>query len=326
MLTTPGINCVVSTMATKASSNPKSILMHLKMTGSPSSASMEDSDDKTGSVGNNLQLRASSGFERSHAMLLKSPSNAVSGPDAQGLLSAMSSAPPVPLIIQNVKHQLSIHSENSQEAAAYQHFLEGVGGPAGTNLSLSSLSGVGFGSHRSSSGLNFGRVEPPVPWLRPSGSRPDGYQSGHGRAMNMGHLKSPRGSHHPVEACDATVGQVYSTSIQNLLPSVQSREMGGSEWILGNQGRTPHFSSSSLSNISGGQIGGHQFNPVEIPSEPLGGALVGEQVRSVDFLQNGSEEVDGIEAGGTDRKFPELQGLRRGSFGPSIYDSHHNVL
>ncbi|CAM6104347.1 unnamed protein product [Calypogeia fissa] len=302
---------------TCASSKPN--LMHLKKAGSPSTASMEDSDGKTGSVGNNLQLRASSGFEPSHTTLLNCSFNTVSGPDGQALLSAMSNTPPLPLIIQNAKHQLSIHPGSSQAAAAYQHFLEGVGG---TNLSLSSIGRVGFGSHRSSSGLNFSGGEPPVPWLPPRGSRPDTCQSGRG---NMGHLtseKNIRGLHHSVESCAATVGQVYSTSIQNLPPSMQSREIGGSEWILGNQDNGPHFISSGLSNIPGG----HHFNPLENLAETQG-ALVGEQWRAVEFLQqNGSEGLDGTQASGIDPKFPELQALRPGNFGPSIYDSDHNVL
>lgn len=319
---------LLNSFCSPALANSKSILMHLKKAGSPSSTSMEDSDIKTVSVGTNVQLRASSGFERSHAMLLNSSSNIIPGSDAQGLLSALSNAPPVPLMIQNVNHQLSVRSRSSEEAAAYQNFLEGVGGPAGTNLSLSSKGGVGLGSHRSSSGLNFCGGGPPVPWLKPGVSRPDKCQSSRGRTMNMGHLaaeKSACGSHHAVESFAATVGQVFSTSIQNLLPCTQPREMSGSEWIVGNQDSTPHFICSSLSRMSGGQLGGHQYNPLENPAETRGGALLGEQERAVDFLQNGSEGVV-TETAGTDPKFPAFQALRPGSFGSSIYDSHHNGL
>nr|QFS19076.1 SQUAMOSA promoter-binding protein-like protein 1 [Apopellia endiviifolia (species B)] len=320
---------------TSVSTDPKSMLMHLKKSGSPSSTSMEDSDDKAGSGGSNLQLRTSSAFDRPHNLVLTSQATSMSGPDAQVLLSAMSIAPPVPLLIQNAKRQLSILPGNSQEAAVYQQFLQGVGGgQTGPNLSLSSLgggSGLSSQLQRSSSEQNFNGIDPPVPWLRPSGSRSDISQVVNRPAMNLHNLipeKSGPGPNQKVSSAGTTTGgQVYSTSIQNLLPSMQSRDLGGSDWIVRNRDSGTQFGPSGLSNISG-QLEGHQFalleNPAAIQEGPAGS---GQQGRAVEFLQqHGSDGVDDTRGVGTDLKFPELQGLRPGVFGPSIYDSHQNIL
>ncbi|BBM97994.1 protein MpSPL1 [Marchantia polymorpha subsp. ruderalis] len=334
---------------TSASTDAKSMLMHLKKSGSPSSTSMEDSDDKTGSAGNNLQLRTSTGFGRNeerppHAVMLNSQPSPMSGSDAQALLSAMSIAPPV--ILQSAKRQLSILPGNSQEAAVYQQFLQGVG-QSGPNLSLSSLGGgLGLGNQvqRSTSSQNYNGIDPvpPVPWLlRPNGSRSDLTQQTVNRpTMNLQHLmsdKNGQGATHQVTSAGATSSaQVYSTSIQDLLPSMHSRDMSGSDWMLGNlagQNRdsSAPFGSSTL-NMSGGQLEGHQMlallseNPAAIREGTSGS---GQQARAVEFLQqHGSDGGDGTRAGGTDLKFPELQALRPGpgSFGTSIYDSHHNIL
>lgn len=307
------------------------MLMHLKKSGSPSSASLEDSDDKTGSAGNNLQLRTSSGFEHpSQAVALNSQSSSISGTDPQVLLSAMSIAPPVPLLIQNAKRQLSI-LPGSQEAAVYQQFLQGVGGQTGPNLSLSSLGGgLGLGNRaqRSSSGQNYNGMEPPVPWLRP---RSDITQTVSRPAMNLQLVpekSGPRSNQQVTCTATTSTGQVYSTSIQNLLPSMQSREISGADWIVGSRDSAPQFGATCLSNISSGSLDGHQFGLLEdssaIRDETPGGD---QQGRAVEFLQqHGGNGTNVPCTGGTDLKFPELQALRPGSFGPSIYDSHHNIL
>ncbi|KAL2650866.1 hypothetical protein R1flu_018994 [Riccia fluitans] len=304
---------------TSGSTDPRSMLMHLKKSGSPSSASMDDSDDKTGSAGNNLQLRGSTGFgrneERSNrAVMINSQPGPMPGSDAQALLSAMSIAPPV--MIQNTKRQLPMLPGNSQEGpSVYQPFF-GVG-QTGPNLSLSSL-GLGNQVQRSSTSQSYNGIETPVPWLRHNGSRSDLTQQNVSRqTMNLQHLISDKNggtSHQVVSAGAASSAQVYNTSIQDLLhPS-------GSDWVLGNMSaqnrdNSTSFGSSAL-NMSGGQLEGHQQmlalheNPGAIREGTPGS---GQQARAVEFLeQHGSDVCDGARTSGTDLKFPELQVLRTG--------------
>ncbi|KAL3700782.1 hypothetical protein R1sor_018804 [Riccia sorocarpa] len=304
---------------TSGSTDPRSMLMHLKKSGSPSSASMEDSDDKTGSAGNNLHLRGSTGFvrneERSNrAVMISSQPGSISGSDAQALLSGMSIAQPV--MMQNAKRQLPMLPGNSQESAVYQPFF-GVG-QTGPNLSLSSL-GLGNQVQRSSTSQSYNGIDTPVPWLRHhNGSRSELTQQTVSRqTMNLHHLISDKngGTNHQVDSSGATSSaQVYNTSIQDLLhPS-------GSDWVLGNlaaQNRdsSAPFGSSAL-NITGGQLEGHQQmlalheSPAAIREGTPGS---GQQARAVEFLeQHGSDAGDGARTTGTDLKFPELQALRTG--------------
>ncbi|CAM6093799.1 unnamed protein product [Calypogeia fissa] len=327
-----GGGTTAESIALKTSTDPKSMLMHLKKSGSPSSASLDESDDKTGSAGNNLQLRTSGGFEHPpQPVALNSQTSSISGTDAQVLLSAMSIAPPVPLLIQNAKRQLSILPGNSQEAAVYQQFLQGVGAQTGPNLSLSSLGGgLGLGNRgpRHSSGQNYNGMEPPVPWLRP---RSDISQTVSRPSMNLQLVPEKSGPRSNQQiSCIATTsgGQVYPTSIQNLLPSMQSREISGADWIVGSRDSGSQFGSTCLSNMSSGTLDGHQFGLLE-DSATIRDDTPGtdQQGRAVEFLQqHGGNGTDVPCTGGTDLKFPELQALRPGSFGPSIYDSHHNIL
>jgi hypothetical protein len=111
------------------------MLVPLKNRSSPSSASLEDSDEKPSSVGNNLQLRSSGqGFGRgfgddqhpsAHSGMQMS-SQAMAGSDAQALLSAMS---PAPLMIQSAKRQMTMmggSSDHGQDHSVYQQHLQAV--------------------------------------------------------------------------------------------------------------------------------------------------------------------------------------------------------
>lgn len=112
------------------------MLMPLKNRSSPSSVSLEDSDEKPSSVGNNLQLRSSGqGFGRgfgddqhpssAHSGVHMS-SQAMTGSDAQALLSAMS---PVPLMIQSAKRHMTMmggSSNHGQDRSVYQQHLQAV--------------------------------------------------------------------------------------------------------------------------------------------------------------------------------------------------------
>jgi hypothetical protein len=108
--------------------------MPLKSRSSPSSVSLDDSDEKPGSVGNNLQLRSSSqGYGRglgddqypsAHSGMLGS--QALTGSEAGALLSAMS---PPTLMIQNPKRQMSMMGgtgSHSQDHSMYNQHLQPV--------------------------------------------------------------------------------------------------------------------------------------------------------------------------------------------------------
>ena len=110
------------------------MLMPLKSRSSPSSVSLEDSDEKPGSVGNNLQLRsASHGYGRglsddqrpsAHSAVISS--QALAGSEAQALLSALS--PASGLMIQNSRRQMTMMGgtgSHAQDHSVYQH-LQGV--------------------------------------------------------------------------------------------------------------------------------------------------------------------------------------------------------
>lgn len=112
----------------------KPMLLNLKKSGSPSSVSLEDSDEKPGSAGNNLQLRTSGpGFrrgpvdeQRSLHSGMQMSSQPMTGSDAQALLSAMSLSPS--LMLPNPQRQLTMMAgtgnHGQDHAAVYQHYLQ----------------------------------------------------------------------------------------------------------------------------------------------------------------------------------------------------------
>jgi hypothetical protein len=112
--------------------DPKSMLLHLKKCVSPSSTSLEDSDDRPGSAGNNLQLHTSAAtvgraagedhFSSQTGMQISSKPMRVSEAHAK-LLPAMSHSPPAPLMLHAGKHQLPIVNY-SQDATGYQQYLQ----------------------------------------------------------------------------------------------------------------------------------------------------------------------------------------------------------
>lgn len=115
--------------------------MHLqKSCGSPSSVSLEDSDEKPGTPGgSNLQLRtAGPGFCRNpgvddqrSGMQMQSPP--MTGSEAQALLSAMSLSPPVPLMQHNSKRQLTMLAgtgDYDHGSSVYQQYLQVTQGSA----------------------------------------------------------------------------------------------------------------------------------------------------------------------------------------------------
>ncbi len=112
--------------------DPKSMLLHLKKCGSPSSTSLEDSDDRPGSAGNNLQLHTSAAtvgraagedhFSSQTGMQMSSKPMRVSEAHAK-LLPAMSHSPPAPLMLHTGKHRLPIVNY-SQDATGYQQYLQ----------------------------------------------------------------------------------------------------------------------------------------------------------------------------------------------------------
>jgi hypothetical protein len=116
-------------------SESKSMLMPLKNRSSPSSVSLEDSDEKPSSVGNNLQLRSSGqgfgrgfGDDQNHSPHsgMQMSSQAMTGSDAQALLSAMT---PVPLMLPSAKRQMTMmggSSNHGQDHSVYQQHLEAV--------------------------------------------------------------------------------------------------------------------------------------------------------------------------------------------------------
>lgn len=120
------------------SADPKSMLnMHLqKNCGSPSSVSLEDSDEKPGTPGSsNLQLRtAGPGFgrgpgddQRSSHSGMQMQSQPMTGSEAQALLSAMSLSPPVPLMQHNPKRQLTMLAgtgDYDHGNSVYQQYLQ----------------------------------------------------------------------------------------------------------------------------------------------------------------------------------------------------------
>lgn len=111
------------------------MLMPLKNRSSPSSVSLEDSDEKPSSVGNNLQLRSSGqgfgrgfGDDQNHSPHsgMQMSSQAMTGSDAQALLSAMT---PVPLMLPSAKRQMTMmggSSNHGQDHSVYQQHLEAV--------------------------------------------------------------------------------------------------------------------------------------------------------------------------------------------------------
>lgn len=116
------------------------MLMHLKKCGSPSSASLEDSDEKPSPGSSNLQLRTSGpGFGRgpgddqrpSHSGIQPGSSHEpmTNTDEAQAYLSAMSlSTPPNPLILHGSKHQLTMMAgtaDDSDDNNVYQQYLPG---------------------------------------------------------------------------------------------------------------------------------------------------------------------------------------------------------
>lgn len=118
----------------------KSMLMHLKKCGSPSSASLEDSDEKPSPGSSNLQLRTSGpGFGRgpgddqrpSHSGIQPGSSHEpmTNTDEAQAYLSAMSlSTPTNPLMLHSSKHQLTMMAstaDDSDDNTVYQQYLPG---------------------------------------------------------------------------------------------------------------------------------------------------------------------------------------------------------
>lgn len=116
------------------------MLMHLKKCGSPSSASLEDSDEKPSPGSSNLQLRTSGpGFGRgpgddqrpSHSGIQPGSSHEpmTNTDEAQAYLSAMSlSTPTNPLMLHSSKHQLTMMAstaDDSDDNTVYQQYLPG---------------------------------------------------------------------------------------------------------------------------------------------------------------------------------------------------------
>jgi hypothetical protein len=306
--------------------------MQLKKAASPGSLSVEESEGNTGSL-NKLKLRTTSSFDLPrplpHTTILNSQASSVTGPNRQALLSAMFITPSLPLMIQKAKRQLSIHPGNSDEAAAYHCFLQGIGGQTGPNLSLSPLSGVGCGSLRSASGPNFAGGNQCVPWLRASGAQGE-VTTSHGRSMNLGHLKpdkSSRGAHHSVGSCTGVMGQMFPTPMQNLLPQRQSRDMVGPEWISGNQESSPQYLSASLGNLSEVQLGEHQtFTLFESHAESRGDLACEPGPVGECHHQDGVEGFESTPAGGDGPKLHQQEALKPETCGSSIYGSRHDIV
>ncbi|KAG0580797.1 hypothetical protein KC19_4G200200 [Ceratodon purpureus] len=336
--------------------DPKSMLnMHLqKNCGSPSSVSLEDSDDQKP--------------RSSHSgMQMNSPT--MTGSEAQALLSAMSLSPPVPLMQHNPKRQLTMLAgtgEYDHDTSVYQQYLQGVsaGQSTGPNLSLSSLGGQ-LGHQSGSRGQQisvqgYHEMEPAVPWLRPINARSDMTQAvGRQNAMNMQHLMSTD-SKPVITSASANSSnsqehdvQVFSPTNQNLLP-LASRDLASPEWMLGSMagaqtsrdGSNQFGSTTSMNNLSGSDQleAGHQILALIDTSNQAGSnpgnagsnqnVLAGRA--QMDFLQQQSTGADsggdnnsrggGSTVDSPDLKYPELQALRPAYGTTSIYDSHHNLL
>jgi hypothetical protein len=111
--------------------------MLLKKSGSPSSASLEESDEHPGSAGNKLQLhtsgatlgRAPGEDQHSTQSVMRMTSQPMRSSEAQSkLLPAMSTSPPAPPMPHNAEqHQLPMMTgtaNHSQGATVYQQYLQ----------------------------------------------------------------------------------------------------------------------------------------------------------------------------------------------------------
>ncbi|KAG0576384.1 hypothetical protein KC19_5G075800 [Ceratodon purpureus] len=303
----------------------KSMLMPLKSRSSPSSVSLEDSDEKPGSVGNNLQLRSSGqGYGRglsddqhpsSHSGMINS--QALTGSDAQALLSAMSTSP---LMIHNPKRQMGMMGSNGshgQDHSVYQHLqaVQAVSpGQSGPNLSLSSLGGQlshhGGGRSQTMSGQTYSGMDPPAaPWMRPLTSRSDLTQVvGRQSAMNLQHLMSTDSKSGITNSASANSSnsqehdvQAYSPSSQNLI----ARDIASPDWMLGGMaagGQTPrsgsnHFGTSSMNHMSvNGQLeSGQQIMSLIDSSPNQGGGNPGDGVSNQSVEQGGHAAMEFIQ-------------------------------
>ncbi|XP_024378733.1 uncharacterized protein [Physcomitrium patens] len=279
-------------------SDSKSLIIPLKSRSSPSSVSLEDSDEKPGSAGNNLHLRSSSqGYGRapcddqhsSHSEM-QMTSQAMTGSDS--LLSAMSS---VPLMLQNAKRQMTMiggTGNHGHDHSIYQQHLHvqtgSSTGKTGPNLSLSSLGGQlglshqGGGRSQTIPGQIYNGLESPVSWLRPLNPRSDlTHVVGRQSAMNLQHLMS-NDSKSGITSASANSSntqehdvQAFSPSSQNLIP----RDIASPEWMLGSMaGQAPRtgsnpYGTSALNNLSGnGQLeSGHQImSLIDQPNQGCG--------------------------------------------------------
>jgi hypothetical protein len=278
--------------------DPKSMLLHLKKCGSPSSTSLEDSDDPPGSAGNNLQLHKSAAtvgraagedhFSSQTGMQMSSKPMRVSEAHAK-LLPAMSHSPPAPLMLHTGKHQLPMVPgivNYSQDATGYQQYLQGVNntGQSGPSLSLSSMGGQGHQPGTNGQrmpGQCYNGMDVCGSWLRTIPSRGSDLVQVLGRpgGLNLQHLLSTDSKTHqsPQSATSATANSnsqdpdahVFSANDQNLLPlQTSSGDIASSEWMLGistgeqnpSDNRSHFTPESSLNNLSqSGELEGQQM-------------------------------------------------------------------
>nr|CAI91302.1 squamosa promoter binding protein 4 [Physcomitrium patens] len=262
----------------------KSMIIPLKCRSSPSSVSLEDSDEKPGPVGNSLHfLSCNQGIRRGPGddQHLSHSGMQMSSQDMKRSEALLSSLSPAPLMLQNAKQQMPLvggNDNHDQDHSVYQQHLQAIsmGQTSGPKLSLSSLGGQLGLSHQAGgrrqtiSGQMHNEIETPVPWLRPPNLRSDLTQViGRQSTMNLQHLMS-NDSKSGIISTSANSQepdvQAFPSSSQNLIP----RDIASPEWMLGNMtgqavraGSNP-FVSSSLNNITGnGQLESvHQIMPL----------------------------------------------------------------
>ncbi|CAK9274758.1 unnamed protein product [Sphagnum jensenii] len=271
--------------------------MLLKKSGSPSSASLEESDEHPGSAGNKLQLhtsgatlgRAPGEDQHSTQSVMRMTSQPMRSSEAQSkLLPAMSTSPPAPPMPHNAEqHQLPMMTgtaNHSQGATVYQQYLQGFNpGQSGPCLSLSSLGGQGHQpqSHgQPMPGQTYKGIDAPVPWIKIITSQASDLDQVVGRpgVLNLQHLTDSKIGQSPHQSITSAAAnsntrdpdaQVFPPNDQNLLPlQISSGDITGSEWTLrsltGEQnpgGEPNHFGPSShLLRLSGsGQLEGQQI-------------------------------------------------------------------
>ncbi|CAK9259158.1 unnamed protein product [Sphagnum jensenii] len=280
-----------SDLSGSPATDSKSMLLHPKNSGSPSSVSPEDSDEQPASAKNNVQLHTPGATfgrvpkEDQHSSqpgMQQMSSQPMRGPEAQAtLVSAMSLSATAPLMLHNTKHQPSMmpgKTNHSQDAMVHQQqYLQGVNASqSGPSLSLSSLGGQGHQPGICGQPM-LGQTynAPAVPWLRNITSQGSdlGQVVGRPGVLNLQHLlstdsKAGQSPHRSVTTAATNANsqdpdaQVFSASDKNLLPlQTSSGDIAGPEWMLGRMtgqpnpgGEQKHFgpsSSSSLNNLSG---------------------------------------------------------------------------